>query len=582
MSPTAAPTEGAITIPEAPARGRWASAPDLDRAVADVAANAEAWVATSIADRRRLLDQMVRDTLVVAEDWAQDAARAKGIEPTSPAWGEDVATGPMQLVRNLRLLDRTLADLEPHGRVVFPRPPRIEDGRVVVPTFPTSTLDRAVYPGHTAETWLQPHIADPAQVRAGQAYRHAGPGRVAFVLGAGNVSSVGAADVLTKLFGENQVCVLKMNPVNEHLGPYIETALQSLRREGVLRVVYGGIEAGQHLIDHDDVDTIHMTASDKTHDAVVFGVGDEGARRKRERAPRITKEVTSELGNVSPVIVVPGPWTEDDLAYQGKHLATMLVNNAGFNCACPRVLVTHRCWGRRRALLESLRASLAEAPQRDAYYPGARQRWEHFTQAHPDAELFGDASDGQVPWTLLPELDPTRHDDVAFRVEAFNGVMGEAPLDAPRDVAAYLDAAVEFCNERLWGTLAATIMIHPRSLKDPATAAALDRALAGLRYGAVAVSTWAATAYGLGSLPWGAYPGHPLHDIQSGRGWVRNTFLLEDVEKSVLRAPWRLGKKPPMSYDFTTFPQMARRLVRVEAHGEWRQLPSIVADGVRA
>jgi hypothetical protein len=167
-------------------------------------------------------------------------------------------------------------------------------------------------------------------------------------------------------------------------------------------------------------------------------------------------------------------------------------------------------------------------------------------------------------------------------VEAFNGVMGEAPLDAPRDVAAYLDAAVEFCNERLWGTLAATIMIHPRSLKDPATAAALDRALAGLRYGAVAVSTWAATAYGLGSLPWGAYPGHPLHDIQSGRGWVRNTFLLEDVEKSVLRAPWRLGKKPPMSYDFTTFPQMARRLVRVEAHGEWRQLPSIVADGVRA
>jgi hypothetical protein len=134
----------------------------------------------------------------------------------------------------------------------------------------------------------------------------------------------------------------------------------------------------------------------------------------------------------------------------------------------------------------------------------------------------------------------------------------------------------------LQGTLAATILIHPRSLKDPATAAALDRALAGLRYGAVAVNTWAATAYGLGSLPWGAYPGHPLHDIHSGRRWVRNTFLLEDVEKSVLRAPWRLGKKPPMSYDFTTFPQMARRLVRVEAHGDWRQLPSIVADGVRA
>jgi hypothetical protein len=582
MNPTTAPTEGAITIPEAPSRGRWATPEQLDRAVADVAANAQAWIDTPIAERRRLLDQMVRDTLVVAEDWARDAARAKGIEPTSPAWGEDVATGPMQLIRNLRLLDGTLAGLEEHGSVQFPRPPRTENGRVVVPTFPTSVLDRAVYAGHTGETWLLPHITDPSQIRAGQAYRAPGEPRVAFVLGAGNVSSVGAADVLTKLFGENQVCVLKMNPVNEHLGPHIETALQVLQRQGVLRIVYGGIEAGQHLVDHDDVDTIHMTASDKTHDAVVFGPGEEGARNKRERTPRITKEVTSELGNVSPVIVVPGPWSEDDLAYQGKHIATMLVNNAGFNCACPRVLVTHRSWRQRGDLLDALRASLSEAPQRAPYYPGARERWEHFTQAHPEAELFGDAGDGEVPWTLLPELDASRADDIAFRVEAFNGVMGEAPLDAPRDVAAYLDAAVEFCNERLWGTLAATILVHPRSLKDPATAEALERALADLRYGTVAVNTWAATAYGLGSIPWGAYPGHPLHDIQSGRGWVRNTFLLEDVEKSVLRAPWRLGKKPPMSYDFTTFPTMARRLVEVEAHGDWRQLPAIVADGVRA
>jgi hypothetical protein len=96
---------------------------------------------------------------------------------------------------------------------------------------------------------------------------------------------------------------------------------------------------------------------------------------------------------------------------------------------------------------------------------------------------------------------------------------------------------------RGWGTLAATILVHPRSLKDPAVAAAIDRAVADLRYGTVGVNVWALTAYGLASLPWGGYPGSPAHDIQSGVGWVRNTYLLEDVEKSVLRAPWRLGKK---------------------------------------
>ena len=50
-------------------------------------------------------------------------------------------------------------------------------------------------------------------------------------------------------------------------------------------MVDGGVEAGKHLTRHPDVDTIHMTASDKTHDAVVFGTGDEGATRRADTWP---------------------------------------------------------------------------------------------------------------------------------------------------------------------------------------------------------------------------------------------------------------------------------------------------------
>ncbi len=44
-----------------------------------------------------------------------------------------------------------------------------------------------------------------------------GRGKLALVLGAGNVASIAPLDVLHKLFIENQVCLLKLNPVNDYL-----------------------------------------------------------------------------------------------------------------------------------------------------------------------------------------------------------------------------------------------------------------------------------------------------------------------------------------------------------------------------
>jgi hypothetical protein len=41
------------------------------------------------------------------------------------------------------------------------------------------------------------------------------------VLGAGNVSSIGPMDALYELFAKDHVVLLKLNPVNEHLGPMV-------------------------------------------------------------------------------------------------------------------------------------------------------------------------------------------------------------------------------------------------------------------------------------------------------------------------------------------------------------------------
>jgi acyl-CoA reductase-like NAD-dependent aldehyde dehydrogenase len=59
----------------------------LDSAVADVAAKASEWAATTPRERAGLLEQIVADTLNVAEEWTAAACAAKGLDPTGPEGG---------------------------------------------------------------------------------------------------------------------------------------------------------------------------------------------------------------------------------------------------------------------------------------------------------------------------------------------------------------------------------------------------------------------------------------------------------------------------------------------------------------
>lgn len=582
MAATATATTGTIVIPEATATMPPTPIERVDAIVADLAKRKDEWLTVSLGTRIELLNDAIEATVDVSDAWSAMGLAQKRIIATSPAGGEELSFGPYALVRHLRTLRDTLVNLRDTGEVGLPDEPYARpDGQVVIPVLPTMKLDNVLFPQYSAELWLEPHVTLET-VKVGQVYRDKPTeGAVCFVLGAGNVSSTPAIDATQKLFTEDQVVVLKMNPVNDWCGPFVERALGRMVREGWIQLVYGGIEVGKHLTDHPDVNTIHMTASDKTHDAVVFGTGAEGAENKKNNTPVTDKEVTSELGSVSPLLVVPGDWSDKDIDYQANYVATMLSTNVGFTCGCPRVIITARSWNKRDAFLNALRHHLAKVPPRYPYYPGARERWETFVAAHPEAETFGPQGDGQVPWTLIPDVDATNRDDICFRTEAWNGVFAETALEGD-DIATFLDNAVEFANETLWGTLGATLLIHPSTEKDPVNAYAIDRAVAGLRYGTIAINTWAGTGYGIGSTGWGAFPGHPLNDIQSGRGVVKNSYLVEDVQKSVIHAPFRLSRKPPASYDFTTLPKLLPKLIRAEAHNDWTKVPAIIWHGLRA
>src|SRR6185503_7945444 len=173
-------------------------------------------------------------------------------------------------------------------------------GQVVVPVFPTDLFDRLLFPLYSAEVWMQPDSR--LSLRESTPFRGAkgdDGGKICLVLGAGNVSSIPPTDAFYRLFVDNQVVLLKMNPVNDYLGPIFERLLEPFIRRNALRIVYGGAAEGEFLCHHPAVDEIHVTGSDKTHDAIIFGSGAEGAARKAKNEPLLTKPVTSELGNVS-------------------------------------------------------------------------------------------------------------------------------------------------------------------------------------------------------------------------------------------------------------------------------------------
>jgi acyl-CoA reductase-like NAD-dependent aldehyde dehydrogenase len=554
---------------------------ELDRAVEALDRSKARFAALPVAERLELLSGILERSRRVAARSVAAALAAKRIDPSSPAAGEEWLAGPMLVHRNLRLLMQSLGQLRSRGRLE-PAPGSVRtrpDGQVVADVFPTGLYDRLLFQGFSASIWMEPGLtAAELPDTMARPYREplGGPGRVSLVLGAGNVASIGPMDVLHKMFVENQVCVLKMNPVNEYLGPFIEEAFAPAVQEGFLRVVYGGAEAGAHLVQHPLVEEVHITGSDKTHDAIVWGPpGPERERRKAEGRPLLQKRITSELGNVSPVLVVPGPWSESDLEFQAENLASMLANNASFNCNAAKLIVQHAGWNRREALLGALERKLASVPQRYAYYPGARQRYESFLKAHAQAREIGTRTEERLPWTLIPGVDPDHREDPCFTTEAFCSVLAETGL-AAADPKEFLETAVRFCNERVWGTLNMTLIVHPQTERDPQMQQALDRAVAELRYGTVAVNHWAALGYGMVVTPWGAHPGHTLQDIQSGRGFVHNTLMFERPQKTVLRGPFRVKPKPPWFATSRRTHEIAPRLTEFEAQPSFTKLPGII------
>ena len=556
----------------------------LDRALDELTAAADQWRRLALAAKRDLLRECGRRVGDHATEWVAAACLGRGVSPEALIAGEEWVSGPWVTLAYTNALAETVGALargdDPLRGVRLRANGRV--GQTVVDVLPHDAFDRVLMSGFRVEVWMEPGATvDRVLETAGAGLTRGGGGGVALVLGAGNITSIAPLDVLYKLYAGNQVVILKPSPVVAAMTPVLGRVLAPFIERGFVRIAAGGAEVGRYLTEHPKVGSVHMTGSRDTHDAIVFGPGEEGARRKAQGRPRLTKPVTGELGGVSPTIVLPGRWKDADLRFQAEHVASQKLGNGGFTCVASQVLVLPRAWPQADRFLEHLDQVFATANSCPAYYPGADRRQEHVLAGHRSARRY------QGLRALVPDLSP---DDPLLTTEVFGPVLGVVRLPGT-DASTFLGEAVSFANDVVPGTLAANLIGDPASLK--ALGPELDHVISRLRFGCVGVNAWTAVAYLTPRAPWGGFPGARLDDVQSGLGIVHNALLLDAPQRSVVYGPFRpaprsllggepsLSPKPPWFITNRTARKTGQLLTRFAADPSWRHVPPIVVSAMR-
>lgn len=546
---------------------------DLDRAIEELQSGAADLVTMAPSEKAALVRSMIPRALSLASSQVEASCVEKGLDPTSPLAGEEWLAGPCVTLGLLRHLADALEDIASSARPKLPKKAvRVRNGRVEVQVYPLSTLDAAMLRRVDAYALIQDGV-DRASVGVDQAevYQRgaAAEACVALVIGSGGITSSPASDVLSKLLVEGRAVLLVLSPADAYLSPFLEAIFAPLIEKRFLRIVCADAGVGAELASHAGVGAVHFNGSAADFDAMVWGPpGPDRDLRKAEGDPLVKKSITSALGGVSPILVTPWLYAKDELWFQARSVASQVVYNAPLCCGESKMLVMPRTWPQRRVFLDMVRKALAEAPPRRVYQAGLFDRYRQIRKDRGSSAWTAVTPEGCVPWTIVEGLDPRDTKEPLFSSEPLGGVLSEVEVGST-DLEEFLVDATTFCNERLWGTLSASLLVHALHEESEVASDAVDKAVRELRYGVLGINQWPGLAYALVAPPWGPYPGSTLADAQSGTGFVHNTLMLGRVEKTVVTSPLRTSARPPYFYDNRRRKELGERYALYSAEPGW-------------
>ena len=357
---------------------------------------------------------------------------------------------------------------------------------------------------------------------------------VTLVLGAGNVSSIPFLDTLFHLVAKRSAILLKLNPVNDYLLPVFEKVFAEFIDRGFISVVNGNLDTSRYLTKHRSIDSIHLTGSNYTYENIVYDRQLSDKERSLSTIPKTNKKpIFSELGNVTPIIIHPGKWTNSELKFQARKIATAKLNNSGFNCIAAQVIVLPKGWRSAEKLKKYIKFYLKKIGDTTSYYPGASESLDSL-KTNENYELVNESS-CSTPF-MTADLDA---EEKYSSSEVWNTTLYFKELEYS-DNESFTDISINYVNNELWGNLGASVLIKGSKKKN--NQHIVNKYKNDLNYGTVAINEWSAIAFILPTMPWGGYPGNKDNDIQSGQGYVHNAYFFESPLKGIVETNFRFSR----------------------------------------
>jgi aldehyde dehydrogenase (NAD(P)+) len=519
---------------------------DIDRFITTLRTKSKEFNSISNVQLVSMLEETIANIKEVSFFWATICSDNKGTTKT-PAEGEEWLGGPFASVLATQYYIKSLKNDDDLTEKKY----NIEENSYKV--FPNNFTERITFPFIDAKVIFNKSMSfNDINKYRGFSKRYDIDPSITLVLGAGNFSSIPYLDVLYHLITRKSVILLKLNPVNEYLKPVFEKVFQNFIERGYIIVTTGNIDESKYMATHPGINHIHLTGSDKTFEDIVYGRELTDKERKAKSLSKINnKPITSELGNVTPIIIHPGKWSTSDIKYQARKIVTAKLNNNGFNCIAAQVVVLPDGWGQTDTLIKFVKHYMSKAKERKAYYPESIERLEKL-EKDKGYERVNALS------CVTPHLTREIKAYSKFEIdEVWSSTIYFKKIDYT-SVEDFANKAIDYCNDELWGNLGVSVIIkdHDRKFNKHITNLYIDK----LNYGTVAINEWAAIGYIIPQLPWGGFPGNRDNDIQSGQSVVHNSMLFESPLKGVVNTKFRISRliDPPW---FVTN-KKARRLFR--------------------
>ena len=512
---------------------------EIDRDIASMRLASKELITISNNELAAIFQECVDLIPTFAEYWVELETLHKKVEPESSAVGEQWAGGPWLTVWGFRyLIDslRKLPDIDMNFDKMYDKKTH------TLQVFPTKFIEKLLYMGVKGYIKLRKNMTleDFKEYRGFESRINTKNPTTTLVLGAGNQSCIPILDFAHHIVTRRSPVVLKLNPVNEYLKPVFDNILSPFIKRRFLTIVKGDAELGKYLTNHQGISHIHLTGSSNTYENIVYGkklsekeIGSKSIKKINN------KSITTELGNVTPVVVVPDKWSTSDIKIQAKKIATAKLQNAGFNCIAAQVIVLDKNWIQKDQLIDEVKQIIRTQQTRYFYYPGSKERISKINKS-PKVEILSQDS-CEVPYSAsVTDSD----DEFYFHNEVWGGTIIFKLLDS-NSVNDFIKKATIFCNDELWGNLGCTVLIKPKT--ERAYKNEFNEMIDNLKYGTVAINEWCALGFAIPSLPWGGYPGNKDSDIQSGQGYVHNSFLFESPLNGVVRTDFKpmLNIDPP-------------------------------------